>query len=343
MHWAYHSWLSDAAQLADRLHRERRFDLVHQLTYVGFRFPGQLWKLDAPFVWGPIGGLNDMPWRLFGALEAGGKLYYAAYNMVNLIQRRFLRAPRRAALRAGPGLIAATRDMAVRIEQAWGLPSRVISEVTAPTGMTSRARHRKQGEPIRLLWSGVHLPRKALPLLLKALAGLGSGTDWHLTILGRGPCTASWQRDCQRLGLSQRCDWRGQLPRAAALKALADAHLFVITSLNDLTSTVLVEALGLGVPVLCPDHCGFSDAVTVACGRRLAIRSPRGFVAALRSSILELEQDEALRRRLADGARCRAEAFTAQAKQADIADVYRCALEERQARRDRFPTAQREK
>jgi len=41
---------------------------------------------------------------------------------------------------------------------------------------------REPGEPLRLIWSGLHLPRKALPLLLRALAekrdwGLGIG-DW---------------------------------------------------------------------------------------------------------------------------------------------------------------------
>ena len=31
-------------------------DLIHQLTSISFREPGFLWRLDKPFVWGPISG-----------------------------------------------------------------------------------------------------------------------------------------------------------------------------------------------------------------------------------------------------------------------------------------------
>ena len=53
MHQAYRLWLRDAAEIGQRFHRRVGFDLVHQLTYVSFRFPGHLWKLNVPFVWGP--------------------------------------------------------------------------------------------------------------------------------------------------------------------------------------------------------------------------------------------------------------------------------------------------
>ena len=52
-----------------RLHQQLRFNLVHQATFCGFREPGFLWKLDAPFLWGPIGGTQNYPWRFLG--EAG--------------------------------------------------------------------------------------------------------------------------------------------------------------------------------------------------------------------------------------------------------------------------------
>ena len=73
MNWSYQLWLGDAFRLGARLHREIEFDLVHQLTYVGFRFPGHLWKLDIPFVWGPIGGLENTPWHLLPSMDVRGR------------------------------------------------------------------------------------------------------------------------------------------------------------------------------------------------------------------------------------------------------------------------------
>jgi len=60
-YWYYQRWHKDAFKLAQQLHREVNFDLVHQLTMVGFREPGYLWKLGIPFVWGPVGGMGLFP------------------------------------------------------------------------------------------------------------------------------------------------------------------------------------------------------------------------------------------------------------------------------------------
>ena len=71
-HRYYHRWMRAAYKTACELNRWCQFDLVHQLTFVGFRFPGHLWKLGIPFVWGPIGGLENTPWRLLPTMGAQG-------------------------------------------------------------------------------------------------------------------------------------------------------------------------------------------------------------------------------------------------------------------------------
>ncbi|WP_295430224.1 glycosyltransferase [uncultured Thiodictyon sp.] len=322
MHFAYRSWLRAAARIAARLVAERHFDLTHQLTYVGFRFPGGLWRLSPPFVWGPIGGMEDTPWRLFGALGPVGMLYFGGRNLMNRLHRWLLRTPRQAALRAGPGLIAATSGIAGALQRCYGCPSTIVSEVTAPTLRAGILTRRAPDEPLRIAWSGEHAPGKALPLLLHALAGLPDSVAWRLTVFGSGSCTRRWHRLSRKLGLEACCRWRGQVPRQVMLTALDEAHLFVITSLKDLTSTVLVEALSRGVPVLCPDHCGFTDAVTPTCGIRLPIASPPTFVGALRASLLLLHADEARRRALAAGARRRAHDFSIEAKALALEAIY---------------------
>ena len=92
MNWTYRSWLRSAFAMGAQLHREIRFDLAHQITYVGFRFPGHFWRLGIPFVWGPIGGLENTPWNLLPTMGSRGAMYYGARNVVNSIHRRFLRS-----------------------------------------------------------------------------------------------------------------------------------------------------------------------------------------------------------------------------------------------------------
>ncbi|MFZ0393021.1 MAG: glycosyltransferase [Terracidiphilus sp.] len=323
--WTYkYQWQREAYYLARRLHSEIGFDIVHQLTYVGFRVPGYLWKLGIPFVWGPLGGLEQLPWRLFGALERRGQTYYFCRNLWNEFDRRYAPSPRRAFAKAS-ALIAATSGIREAIQRFYDRDSSVICEIGAPPVSVSRPCPRSPEEPLRLLWSGNHNPGKVLPILLRAFAGVPARVDWRLTVLGAGPCTSGWRRLSARLGLESRCEWLGQIPRVQALAVMQSAHVLVITSLYDLTSTVLVEALANGVPVICPNLYGFRDALTPQCGFRLAPASPADLVAGIARAIVELHDSEELRYRMALAALSRSKEFSWEKKAEAVDRIYRAA------------------
>ncbi len=76
-------WHRRAYRFALELSGEIQFDLVHQSTMCGFREPGRLWKLDAPFIWGPVGGTQNYPWRFLPQAGFTGALKEGARNIVN--------------------------------------------------------------------------------------------------------------------------------------------------------------------------------------------------------------------------------------------------------------------
>ncbi len=325
MNMAYALWLRDAFKVARRLHREQRFDLAHQLTYVGFRFPGRLWKLDIPFFWGPIGGLENTPWRFLPVLGWKGAAYYAGRNVINSLQKLTLRSSRKAFQRAAVA-IAATSGIQREIKRWYGVDSRVICEVGPPEMRVESINPRGEGEPLRILWSGEHLPGKALPLLLQALSQTADTVHWQLDILGDGPSCKSWRRLADDLGVGGQCHWLGSLSREEALAMMKQGHLFVITSLKDLTSTVLLEALSLGLPVICPDHCGFADVVDSSCGIKIPMNSPAGLIDGMKAAIESVCEDEQRRRAMAEGAIHRAGMFSWEKKQAVLEALYEEAL-----------------
>ena len=328
MNLAYVTWLKDAYRLGAQLHRECHFDLVHQLTYIGYRFAGHLWKLDIPFVWGPIGGFANTPWRFLPTLGVHGAVHYGGRNIINSLQKKFLRGPKRAFLKAGQagGIIAATQDIRSQISRWYGQQSEVICEIGLPPQTADKHSKRKGGEPLRIVWSGFHYPGKGLPFLLKAVAKLPRGMNWQLSILGRGPYTGRWQRSAERLGLNGECNWLGQLPREEAISVMHQAHVLVITSIHDLTSTVLLEALSQGVPVVCPDWSGFATVVTKDCGIKVPLRTPEQFAGDLAATIMKLAQDEQERQRLAEGALLRARDYSWDEKAKKVDSIYRRAV-----------------
>lgn len=325
-YWFYRQWHREALLLAISLHLHVGFDLVHQLTMVGYREPGYLWGMRLPFVWGPVGGIGYFPWRFLRSVGVYGGVYYLGYNLYNWAQVRLLRRPMLAARQAGTGLVMATEENRTAALLHWGCDGRVLSEVGMPRASVTPALIREADTPLRIVWSGQHIPRKALNIGLLALAKLPSDLYWELHILGDGERTEIWKDLSVELGIEDRCHFQGLLPRAEALAVMQRAHVMLITSLRDLTATVTIEALALGLPIVCPDHCGFADAVTDACGIRVPVTGPAALTEGLAKAITLLGQDEALRIRLSTGAKKRAGDYEWDRKAEAMSHIYRAKL-----------------
>lgn len=326
-YWYYRRWHQDALALARKLHAEVRFDLSHQLTMVGFREPGYLWKLGIPFVWGPVGGMGLFPWRFLPVVGAYGAFYYLGYNLFNWLHMNFLVRPRQAGKAAASdfanGLLTATPENRDGAAEYWGCVSTVLAEVGLPRKPRHQICERVEDEPLRLVWTGQHTPGKALNLALRALSRLSADVKWELYVLGRGRQSVTWQRLSKELGIGTRCHFCGWVPREQALDVMQAAHGMLITSLRDLTSSVTVEALALGLPIICLDHCGFTEVVDETCGIKIPVTTPDEVIVTMARAIEQLARDEVKRQSLARGALQRARDFAWEEKARVIDRIYR--------------------
>lgn len=318
-YWFYKDWQKKALQLAIELDNKEHFDIIHQLNMVGYREPGYLWQIDKPFVWGPIGGFCNSPWKLMGSMGFYGFVYYGMRNLMNSWQMRTKTRVRKAAKKAYQ-LIAATNDDCLAIKKLYGKDAIIIPEVGLEDIANNELSKREDGQPLRICWSGQHTPGKSLNLLLESLALL-KREDIELHIIGKGAKTNEWKKLAEKYGLKN-LHWYGWVERAEALKIMQSCHLFCITSLKDLTSTVLLEALSYGMPTIALDHCGFSNVLHEGCGRKIAIESKKQVVSDFAKVIVEMADNEPLRRKLAEGARARAMEFNWEDKAKTISEIY---------------------
>lgn len=322
MNLAYQDWLRCAYQTALEELSESHYDLVHLITFVGWRFPGRFYQLDIPFVWGPIGGLVNTPWRLLPAMGIEGVIYYGGRNIINWLQLRMLGGPRRALRKADSAVIAATSEIQRALSAHFGTSSRVVCEVGLPMCACVQPQVRAADEPLKICWSGLHLPGKALPILLRAAGSLPAEVKCQIHILGDGPSHSEWRTLARRLGIYDRCVWYGHVRRDHALAVMRGSHMFAITSFKELTSTVAIEALAMGLPILCLDHCGFADLVTNECGMKVHPGYIPQMVRDFAMAITRLHQDEAFRFRLARGAIRRSRDYSWEGKLAELDEIY---------------------
>jgi glycosyltransferase involved in cell wall biosynthesis len=105
------------------------------------------------------------------------------------------------------------------------------------------------------------------------------------------------------LGIADRFEWHGQVPRQRVFDLFDHSHLHVITGLNEANTTSIWEALGRSVPVLTLDHCGMHDVIAPAYGISIPVtqveQSSRDIAVALQALIDAPERLEAMARAIA--------------------------------------------
>lgn len=321
-YWFYKIWQKEAYTLAQKLEAQHNFDAIHQLNMVGYREPGFLWKIKKPFIWGPIGGTENVPWKLFSLFNLHGKLFYGGRNLINSYQKNYFKRPRMAASHENSVLIAATPDIKKSINTLWNRDSVVIPEVGAVNIPEIEINKRSSTEPLKIVWSGQHTSGKALHILLKSLALLNSDVKWELHILGVGKETENWKDLSQELKIGNNCIWYGWIEKKEAFQIMKNGHCLAITSLKDLTSSVIIEGISLGLPIVTLDHCGFSFVVNQFCGIKIPVNNLDKIYVNFKNAIEKLYSNEKLRVSLAEGALKRAKEFSWDSKIEQLNSVY---------------------
>ncbi len=319
-YWFYKKWQKKALALALELDKKEHFDIVHQLNMIGYREPGYLWKMNKPLVWGPIGGFQMTPWKLLPSMGLKGFIFYASRNLINLWQMRFNRRVHTMAQKASQ-IICASQDGYNAVTKLWKREAVIIPEVGLTTIPKDNVCNEKDDDMLRLCWSGMHEPRKSLNLLLEAVNLCQNKEHIEVNVVGDGPSNGKWKRLAARLGL-QHINWYGWVPRDTSLRLMQSSHAFVITSLCDDTTTVVLEALSIGLPVVALNHTGFANVLTNECGIKIDICSRTQVVRDLAKAIDRLYEDKSYRHSLGQGARNRAQDFTWDKKVQTIYDIY---------------------
>src|SRR5262249_35891385 len=151
--------------------------------------------------------------------------------------------------------------------------------------------------------------RKALPIALRSLAELkarGLSKKVHLTILGAGPDTPACQALCQQLEVDEMVTWTGQVPFNQVREELERQDAFVMTSLQEGTPNVVMEALAAGLPILCHGIGGMPFAIDESCGFKIELADRQTSILQFADAISRLATCPGLLNRLSVGALSRA-------------------------------------
>jgi glycosyltransferase involved in cell wall biosynthesis len=301
---AFRSWQWQAYQKATELIKTETFDLVHYLNPIGYREPGYLWKLGLPYMWGPIGGMPNLPARLFKTLSFRARIAFIIKNLANTVQINFNMRLNKA-ISSTDLLLAATSENQLMIWKKFNKPAIYFPEngiINSDFYLNTNILSYKKGDLFKLIWIGSIDARKSLILLLEALSKIGS-KNWQLDIVGDGPLAPAMHEFAHERQINKRVNWHGYINRPEVMRLLQFAHTHVITSIREGNPTVLLEAMTRGVPSITLNHCGMKDVVCGKCGIKIEVQSYDQIITDLAEAIYELINSPEEVNRLSAGVR----------------------------------------
>lgn len=264
---SYNMWHRQVYKRVKVLINQEHFDLIHYLAPIGFREPGYLWKINLPYIWGPIGGIPNRPVQLFKALPFKSKITFTLRNLVNTFQFKYNNRLRKA-FQHTDILLTATTENQYLIKKHYNKNSIYCSEngiINSSKIAPLNLNNLNSDYIINLIWIGSIDARKSLNILLEALSKLHS-SNWNLHVIGDGPRKVEMQKLSMKLKIDKRINWHGHIDREEVFELFKISHIHVITSLGEATTTTLWEAMSNGIPTISLDHCGMHDIICEKCG-----------------------------------------------------------------------------
>jgi glycosyltransferase involved in cell wall biosynthesis len=248
----YLLWQLHALHVARALQRDFQFDRVWHLTLANAWLGSVAPFVGPPTILGPVGGGVPMAWRLLPALGFRGAVYEVT------------RAGARAAGRyANPLSRLACRRAAVILVQNHETQSWVAREHREKAVVFQNAVLDEDGPQERIraesatrtaMFAGRLLAWKGGAIALRAIS---LAPDWRLIVCGTGPDEERLIRLADDLGLQDRVRFTGWLERAELRRLMAqEASVLLHPSIHDDSPFGVVEALAVGLPVICLDRGG---------------------------------------------------------------------------------------
>lgn len=329
-YYYYRQWQKKTLKIAEQICKEHKIDVIHQLNMVGFREPGLLWKIEGPkYVWGPIGGMENIPTTYLDGAELKQNLFCRIKNTINSLQYTYQPNVRKA-IKRSDALVAAVKGVKDVLEKVYCRKSVLINETgchidaDCPTRKTIDGKQR-----LDLLWVGRFIYTKRLDLALRTIAEV-KNLDVCLHICGTGSDeqVAMYKKLATGLNIEDKCVWHGKVEHSKIQQMMADSDVFFFTSIMEATSTVTLEAISSCLPVLSFDTCGFGPLITEKIGRKVPISNPDKSVRDFAEHIRFLYANRELLNEMSKNEFSYRESLSWESKAKQMVDIYNKVLSE---------------
>jgi glycosyltransferase involved in cell wall biosynthesis len=321
----YYIWQIAISRVARKLHKNVNFDVVHHSTYGRYWTPSGIARVDAPFLWGPVGGGESSPYSFYSSLNRNGRILEILRNFARRIGH--LDPGVRFTVRRADLIIATTQETEQQIQKL-GSSNRVVAPAIALSNdvisQLGDLPIRQEEEPLRFIsigrllgWKGFHLGLQSFAKIQKEIP---NSEYW---IIGDGPQRGYLEKLTIDLNIQEKVRFFGKLPRRDTLIQLAECDVKILPSFHDSGGWVCLEAMAAGRPVICLDLGGPGVLINEDVGIKIKANTPKQAIQDMGEAMLKLAKDSHLRRQMGEAGRKRIkDSFTWEARGKFLSNLY---------------------
>ncbi len=276
--YSYSRWQKKVTKELKSILSKEKYDLIHKITYVGYRFP--IYISNIPIINGPLGGIENMPINYFQFMSIKGKILFKLRNILNSFQRNFSLKLKNIYSKKNVHVISAHSNINNLIKKYFKKDSFILSEICY-TNKNNQLVVKKEKKQVKVIWIGDIEPGKNLISLLKVKKEMQfKKILFDLVICGNGSEFKSL-KEFARNNKIENVEFKGKISRDDTISLLEESDIYISTSLKDLTSTSLVEAMSCNCAIITTPLQGFKDAIGNAKSLYISLKSKEEFNSSL--------------------------------------------------------------
>lgn len=302
----YYLWQIGIYFKLRKINKEINFDIVHHVTFVNYWLPSFLSFLPVPFIWGPVGGGESVPYQLYKNFSLKHKIFELLRNFGQAIHafNPILRFNAKRTTLA----IAANNETADKMRKIGYKKLVILSQVAIDDEQLEilGSHEFKNSDSFRFYSVGRLIPLKGLSFAIRAFYDLSKKIDNNSVeylIIGDGEQKGQLSEMIRNLNLTHQVKLLGFKKQPEVFEIMKTCDVLVFPSLHDSGGLVVTEALAAGKPVICLDTGGPGFQVTRETGIKIPVKSQEQITHDLEMAMRTLYENRNLRYKMGNAGR----------------------------------------
>lgn len=290
----YIVWQFGIIGLVRKLIKQYDIEYTFHLTMGSIWMPTFLSFMPAKFMWGPIGGGEAIPASFIKTLSWKGRLLqYFRYLLKYSIYINPLTLY--SAIKAETIFYRTemTRDLLpkpLRKKCVFLADGAIESDI-----IDKHIRKDREDDMVRLVATSRFIHTKNIVTIIEAMRLLPKNINVHLTLVGSGPEEKRIKKLINQYQLNDKIEHIPFIPRDDVFNILESSDIYLFASLKEACNLSLLEAMAIGIPVICLNWTGMALSTDDSCAIRLKPTNPKQMPKDMAEAIMKLVQDKELR------------------------------------------------